>query len=139
MYKVIEIRDAGTEMKYREVGLVPIAKCDDLTFPLTYAAMDCVQLLEQNKGKAGALNVCLGLLRAKAKQWCEENNLDSFLIQVIMGILDARHMFAESDVFWNLSLPYFSCLETGASAISPSSLAISSTTETRGTTLCGNY
>lgn len=72
-----------------------------------------VSLLEQNRGKAGALNVSLQYLKTKAAEWCYDNQFDENKIQVFMGIVDARHMLAEPDIFWNDSLPFFSGLKSG--------------------------
>lgn len=72
-----------------------------------------VSLLEQNRGKAGALNVSLQFLKTRTAEWCFSNNLDESKIQVFMGIVDARHMLAEPDIFWNDSLPFFSGLKSG--------------------------
>lgn len=63
-------------------------------------------LVEQNRGKAGALNVYKDLLRTKASQFVAEQNI--FVpVQVFMGIVDARHMLAEPEIFWNDALPFF--------------------------------
>lgn len=73
-----------------------------------------VVLLEQNRGKAGALNASLQYLKAKASQWCDQCKLDDTKIQVFLGIVDARHMLAEPDIFWNDALPFFSGLKVGS-------------------------
>ena len=63
-------------------------------------------LVEQNRGKAGALNVYKDLLRTKASQFVAEQNI-YVPVQVFMGIIDARHMLAEPEIFWNDALPFF--------------------------------
>mmetsp|Transcript_14970 Transcript_14970/g.22515 ORF Transcript_14970/g.22515 Transcript_14970/m.22515 type:complete len:1308 (-) Transcript_14970:8-3931(-) len=75
--------------------------------------LDEVELLEQNRGKAGALNVYARYLRTKAVQWVAQNSAVKISTpvrpaQIFMGIVDARHMLSEPGVFWNDALPYFS-------------------------------
>lgn len=65
------------------------------------------RLLEQNRGKAGAMNAYADILRAKAMQWIVENDL-SRPPQILLGVVDARHMLAEPSIFFNDALPYFS-------------------------------
>lgn len=65
-----------------------------------------VELVEQNRGKAGALNIYKDFLRCKANQWIAEQGI-SGPVQVFMGIIDARHMLAEPEIFWNDALPFF--------------------------------
>lgn len=64
-----------------------------------------VSLLEQNRGKAGALNEYRVLLKKLASDWKLLQKCNS---QVLLGITDARHMPAEPTIFWNEALPYFS-------------------------------
>ena len=66
-----------------------------------------VGLVEQNRGKAGALNVYKDLLQTKASQFVAEQNI-YVPVQVFMGIIDARHMLAEPEIFWNDAFPFFS-------------------------------
>jgi hypothetical protein len=77
--------------------------------------LDAINLVEKNRGKAGALNVCLDYLRAKSKQYVANEGL-SGPVQTFMGIIDARHMLAEPEIFWNDGLPFFSRSVTGKSA-----------------------
>ena len=65
------------------------------------------KLLEQNRGKAGAMNAFADLLRVKAMQWLIENDMNK-PPQILMGIVDARHMLAEPSIFFNDAVPYFS-------------------------------
>lgn len=65
------------------------------------------RLLEQNRGKAGAMNAYADILRVKALQWIIENDLNR-PPQILLGIVDARHMLAEPSIFFNDALPYFS-------------------------------
>lgn len=75
-----------------------------------------VNLVEKNRGKAGALNVAREYLRIRSKKWIAMNNISSN-VQIFMGIIDARHMIAEPEIFWNDALPFFSRhRETGESA-----------------------
>ena len=70
----------------------------------TTTSLQHLSLLEQNRGKAGALNVYATYLRTKALQWCA----DKPPAQIFHGIIDARHMLAEPDIFWNDAIPFFS-------------------------------
>jgi len=72
-----------------------------------------VSLLEQNRGKAGALNVSTQYFKTRGHEWCYNNDLDESRVQKFFGIVDARHMLAEPDIFWNDSLPFFSGLKSG--------------------------
>lgn len=69
-----------------------------------------LMLVEKNRGKTGALNFYNIYLRLKADDWRRSNEL-SHRIQLFIGILDARHMFAEPGIFWNDALPYFSMVK----------------------------
>lgn len=77
--------------------------------------MDYVNLVEKNRGKAGALNVCLDYIRSKSKQYVAVEGFDG-PVQTFMGIVDARHMLAEPEIFWNDGLPFFAKTATGVSA-----------------------
>mmetsp|Transcript_3692 Transcript_3692/g.5713 ORF Transcript_3692/g.5713 Transcript_3692/m.5713 type:complete len:1372 (+) Transcript_3692:182-4297(+) len=75
-----------------------------------------IALIEQNRGKAGALNVYKDFLRCKAAQWVAEQGIPG-PVQVFMAIIDARHMLAEPEIFWNDALPFFARnKESGESA-----------------------
>jgi len=67
---------------------------------------EMVTLIERNKGKAGALNVYIEFLRLRANKWAAKNHI-SHPVQTLAAIVDARHMLAEPDVFWNEALPHF--------------------------------
>lgn len=62
--------------------------------------IDEVELLEENGGKAGALNVFAKYLRANATEWWATHNIDSPFqsTQILMGIVDARHMLSEPGI-----------------------------------------
>ena len=75
-----------------------------------------VKLIEKNKGKSGALNVFIQLLRLRAKQWA--NDVDNTIIepvQTFLGIVDSTHMLAEPHIFWNEALPFMATTEMGKS------------------------
>lgn len=83
--------------------------------PITVPLQE-VTLVEQNRGKAGALNVYKDFLRCKSNQWIAEQGIVA-PVQVFMGIIDARHMLAEPEIFWNDALPFFARnKESGESA-----------------------
>lgn len=67
---------------------------------------DEITLVEQNRGKAGALNVYKDFLTVKAASWVAQNDIPGY-IQIFMGIMDARHMLAEPEIFWNDAFPFF--------------------------------
>jgi hypothetical protein len=69
-------------------------------------SFDDVILVEQNRGKAGALNVYKDFLTVKAAAWVAQNDIPG-RVQVFMGIIDARHMLAEPEIFWNDAFPFF--------------------------------
>jgi len=100
------------------IHAVPFPKVNDehesdnkIIVPLT----DC-RLIEKNRGKAGALNTFADYLRTKLKQWIAVNSISS-PVQLFMSIIDARHMLAEPEIFWNDALPFFARhRETGESA-----------------------
>jgi hypothetical protein len=83
--------------------------------PITVPLQE-VSLIEQNRGKAGALNVYKDFLRTKGTQWAAEAGLNGAPIQIFMAIIDARHMLAEPEIFWNDGLPFFARMRSGASA-----------------------
>lgn len=80
-----------------------------------WISLDKLELIEANRGKAGALNVFLDYLRLRANKWASNQEL-ALPIQTFAGIVDARHMLAEPTVFWNESLPFFARNELGVSA-----------------------
>ena len=86
----------------------------DPTKPVLVSLQD-VSLIEQNRGKAGALNVYKDFLRCKATQWIAEQGIVG-PVQIFMGIIDARHMLAEPEIFWNDGIPFFARMKSGASA-----------------------
>lgn len=57
------------------------------------------------------MNVYADYIRSVAMQWANERRFYE-PIQVFEGIIDARHMLAEPDIFWNEALPYFSVDKT---------------------------
>ena len=71
-----------------------------------------ISLIEKNRGKAGALNVYLDLLKLRATKWAAERGVQT-PVQTFAGIIDARHMLAEPHIFWNEALPFMARNEVG--------------------------
>jgi hypothetical protein len=74
-----------------------------------------VVLVEKNRGKTGALNFFNEYLRSKVYRWRRSFGM-RHPVQTFNGIVDARHMLVETDIFWNDALPHFSMLEMGGGA-----------------------
>jgi hypothetical protein len=69
--------------------------------------LDALKLVECNRGKAGAMNIYADYMRAATLSWLARTD-QTIPVQVFEGVVDARHMLAEPDIFWNEALPYFS-------------------------------
>ena len=106
LYPYVATAAASISSNDKELGLANDS-CFDMNRE-TFSLSD-VKLLEQNRGKAGAMNVYADYIRAVGTQWMAKNNIpDRERVQLFEGIVDARHMLAEPDIFWNEALPYFS-------------------------------
>lgn len=79
---------------------------------ITNKAEHQIELMEKNQGKAGALNVALMYFKRRGAIWCKKNNIDPETKQFLMGIVDARHMVLEPNIFWNDALPFLSGLRS---------------------------
>jgi hypothetical protein len=108
-YKVLEINDtsSGTFVKVvqypkRPLDLYAVSRIEDGYDVMLRCGqaeslrLDEVEMLEENGGKAGALNVFANYLRAHATEWCATSSEGSSQhSQILMGIVDARHMLSE--------------------------------------------
>jgi hypothetical protein len=86
------------------------ANCKEVIIPISELV-----LVEKNRGKTGALNFFNEYLRAKTFRWRRALGM-RHPVQIFNGIVDARHMLVETDVFWNDALPHFAMLETSGGA-----------------------
>ena len=100
--KVLRFEDTK-DGRFVYVTKFVVDSIDTAVVPPCYR-LDQIALLEQNRGKAGALNVYADYLRCKAIQWCSNKPP----AQIFHGIIDARHMLSEPDIFWNDAIPFFS-------------------------------
>ena len=114
-YKVISIHRSvsGTSVDLAPLG--PAGRIDSSLAARRSVNVHSISLLEQNRGKAGALNVFLRYFKSRVAEWCDNTDIDSSRLQSLMAIVDARHMLVEPDIFWNEALPFFSGLRTGKS------------------------
>ena len=129
LYKVLELynnNEYGRPIKF--VKLVPFSK-KPLPPPKTKeespgqaiaVPLSSVSLIELNRGKTGALNFFMDMLRAKTRQWINRvekedvntpPNSPEPAVQLFVGIVDARHTLVEPNIFWNDALPYFSIVK----------------------------
>lgn len=116
-YKVLQVRN---DMHGKTLKLVPWPLVGDLedqkdvlSKGIINRPMESVSLIEQNRGKAGALNVYADFLRLRAKKWTSANDIP-YPIQTIAAIVDARHMLAEPAIFVTESLPFFARRDRGS-------------------------
>jgi hypothetical protein len=94
----------------QQQAALPGCNGDEILMP-----MNDLVLLEKNRGKTGALNFFNEYLRAKTFRWRRALGM-RHPVQIFNGIVDARHMLVETDVFWNDALPHFAMLETSGGA-----------------------
>mmetsp|Transcript_9641 Transcript_9641/g.14517 ORF Transcript_9641/g.14517 Transcript_9641/m.14517 type:complete len:1159 (+) Transcript_9641:48-3524(+) len=106
-YKVIKIENnlATVVPFHQKSASITIADQGILKNPPL--AVSKLRLLEMNRGKAGAMNVFAEFLRAKAVQFVQDNEIAN-PPQILLAVVDARHMLAEPAVFFNDALPFFS-------------------------------
>lgn len=116
-FKIIEInhQDSGENPSVK-ISVWPDApSCEENELVVK---MSQLELICGVGGKAGALNTCLDLVRRRTRVWSHEIGHDhtSQPLQLFFGVVDARHMIAEPEIFWNDTIPYFAHLKNNEAA-----------------------